>query len=586
MKQGWFRGVRGSLLPVFGCCLTLACSGRSTTKLSTHSPDEGREQQVRGGDASVQRADAAVEATKSDAGLAGGSSNGSLDGGLGNERPPSSSSAAVDAGGQGDAGVTPTPPLVIDGRQVLASGNELRFESVSASGRWIAFTEYETARPSDSECDPRLWECYTSVALKLVATSGGDPLTLAEGLDLAFARFVGETLFIMRGNKRVPEALNGLLETAPELLAWRPGDSQLTSLGVDADPGAFRSTKDERWVSVEINDVLSDMTPVAELALIETATLSVRSVATKDRMRGRFSRDSKWLFYGGAEDKLDGSWTVNRLSLVDAAVQTVEEVSDEWWKVSHDGQWLIHRHEDRLLRTPAEGGAAQRITDVFVGRGGKQFDVGKDGKTLSFRPLNFGSPGLYSVPLLGGEVAALYPNPFDTLLAHFDSTVVYSRPSETDGWVLCAVSTLGGESQELGAYEFGDIESYVLDDKGDELIVRDAKGVVRLLRTTAEAPTQLLDSGRGARFLSGGRVLSLRDSVAPMEHPPELRGGGDGRVFSLQGEGTLILHDAEGATEVEAQVTGPFEIDPNRRAWYVTTVRGANTTNLVVDVVP
>jgi hypothetical protein len=584
MKSNVLRGSGGLVL------FALACSGRSTTKLSTHSPDEGFDTEIRRdeslADAALGSANtstitsAAITSAYSDAGTpsvdtTSGNSSADVDSSRGQ------TSAVADAAVPDAASVEPP---IIEGRQVLAKGDRLRLESISSNGDWIAYTEYAGERTADSDCEPQLWECHTSVDLKVVASTGGTPTTIAAGLDLAFARFVGDTLFIMRGSKRVPEVLNGLLETAPELLAWRPGDAELSSLGVNVDPGAFRSSKDDRWVSVEVNDVIQDLVPTAELVLIETATLAVRSITVKDRVRGRFTRDSQWLFFGGADDKLDKDWPVERISLVDAEVQTVAQVSDAWWKLSHDGRWLVHREGGMLTRTPAAGGTSQQLTDAFVSAGGKHFDVGQDGKSLSFAYRKNSTWGLYAMPLAGGSMTQLSGGGFGTLLAHYESIVVYSEYDDVDGSLLWAAPVTGGARQPLGSYSNADIESYVLDDKDDALLVRDTTGTIRVLRDITEPPTELVDSGRAARFLRDGRILSLQDSVAVTEPKGEV----DGRIFSLLGEGKLTLHGNDGETVIEDAVTGPFELDPQRGAWYATTVHDGDgdSTSLIVDVVP
>jgi hypothetical protein len=241
-----------------------------------------------------------------------------------------------------------------------------------------------------------------------------------------------------------------------------------------------------------------------------------------------------------------------------------------------------------LVRTPVAGGTSQLLTDAFVSVAGKQFDVGQDGKSLSFAYRQDDIWGLYSMPLAGGSMTQLSDENFGPLLAHYESIVVYVVRPEVDGSLLLAVSTAGGAPQPLGSYSAGDIESYVLDDNDDALLIRDATGTIRALRSITQPPTQLVNRGRAARFLPDKRVLSLQDSIAPTELPIELYGNVDGRIFSLLGEGTLTLHADEGDTILEDRVAGPFELDPQHGRWYVTTVHDddSEATSLIVDVVP
>lgn len=522
----------------------------------------------------------------------GGSLDGSAEGG---EHPSPSS---TDGSGEQEGGpsvvndsttadaVDVSVPVVAK-RLVLDRGEQLRFETMSQHGDWLAYTEYQGERATlDEYCDLPDGECYTAVNLMAVPTTGGTPKTIATDLGLAFARFVGTTLFIVRGGTRVPEVLNDLLNRSPELLAWRPGDAEPKSLGVDVDPGAFRSSRDGRWVSVEVNDLRRDNVRTAEVLLIDTQTLSVRSVANRDHVRARFSRDSRWLFLGGLHQGNDTLVsTVDRLSLSDGSVETVGPLADLQWKLSHDGNWVIQRDRG-LSRTPAAGGEPQLIVSATIPLGGEQFDIGRDGVNLSFRGEGPNGFGLFSVPLAGGSPVTLIERDVEGILAHYASTIVcMTRPDE--GLLhLNAISSAGGDARELGLYSGGDAELYVLDQHDDVLLVRDATGTIRWLRSVNAAPEVITKSGRGAKLLADGRALMLSDSVAAMEPAPDAWGVPDGRAFTIVGEGTLWVSDAGNLTLLEPHVTGPFGLDPNRGAWYVTTVQVEDETNLVVDLVP
>jgi hypothetical protein len=431
--------------------------------------------------------------------------------------------------------------------QVLARGDGLRFQALSGDGAWVAYSERSNSDGGGA----------SSVDLFVVQTAGGSPLRLARAFDLSFARFVGTTLYLVRGVDSVPEALGNTLDEEAELLAWRPEDTEPTSLAMAVDPGAFRTSKDGKLLSIESNDTRFDSESTAQLTIIDNGTLSTSEVVTCDHPRGRLTRDSQWVFFS-CWTKGVFPFAVQGFNLIDDSHYEVAKISDRHWKLSPDGRWLIYgAPEGGLMRILISGGDPEVIsTSVGLSAGGRQFDLSSGGD-ISFVVSN----ELHVAPIEGGRETNLGPLWPYRILAHIGSLILYAGGS--DALRLYAVSSSGGVAQDLGPYREDDRASrYLLDQRDDALLTRDANGGIRLLKDTAKPALTLTESGQSARFLPNGRVIFL------------------------DAKGKLMLHHKDGDSKLQSNVTGPFGLEPKLGRWYVTSVQCEGETTLLLGSIP
>jgi hypothetical protein len=441
--------------------------------------------------------------------------------------------------------IGPTAP------RVLARGTDLRMESISDNGALVAYSGQALGGLRD---------------LFVVMKCGGDSVTVAERFALGFARFYGSLLVVASATATV--------DHTPALYAWREGRLGLTRLAEDVDPGSLRLSRNERWLSFEANDRLQDGKDEVDITLVDTATLAARTVAVLSNARARFTRDSEWLVFSG----FGAGWgCVQRLSLNDGALHDVgcpdQGSLQGRWEISPDGSWLVYLNvileEPRaprwlLARRPLSGGRAEILADGVAIAGGKEFDIARGGRTISY--LRDDGSKLVTIPVDGGEPVVLAPQAY-SIVDHFESAIAYHAPSVSpvspdELWV---VPSSGGIARNLGPsrYDENGPPGGILEESRGALLVLSADDAVHWLPAPDLEPVLVTRSARDARLAFGLRRHILIQSMSYR----------------------LSLYDVETRTTeaIDEAITGPFALDPESRRAFVTTKAVEEGTALILQ---
>jgi len=448
--------------------------------------------------------------------------------------------------------VDPTTP------RVLARGTDLRMESISDNGALVAYSGQALGGLRD---------------LFVVPKCGGDSVTVAERFALGFARFYG-SLLVVASATATPDH-------TPALFAWREGRVGLTRLAGDVDPGSLRLSRNERWLSFEADDRMQDGKEDVDITLVDTATLTARSVAMLSRARARFTRDSEWLVFSG----IGAGWgCVHRLSLNDGSLHDVgcpeQGGLQGRWEISPDGAWLVYLNfifeglpapRTLLARRPLSGGGAEILADrIAIGREGKEFDIARGGPTISYLRDDADGSKLVTIPIDGGEPVVLAPE-VDSIVDHFENAIAYDASSRSPGFplVLWVVPSSGGTARNLGPYRYdenGFLRGGILEESRGALLVLSADDAVHWLPAPDAEPVVVTRSARDARLAFGSRRHILFQSTSYR----------------------LSLYDVEtGATEdIDEVITGPFALDPESRRAFVTTKAVEEGTALILRALP
>ena len=227
-----------------------------------------------------------------------------------------------------------------------------------------------------------------------------------------------------------------------------------------------------------------------------------------------------------------------------------------------DGAWLVYLNvilvEPRaplwlLARRPLSGGMAEILADRVEFGSGKEFDIARGGRTISY--LRVDRSKLVTIPIDGGEPVVLAPEAY-SIVDHFESAIAYLAPSGSPGSheALWVVPSSGGIARNLGPYgydENGFARGGVLEESRGALLVLSADDAVRWLPAPDAEPVIVSQSARDARLAFGLRRHILIQSTSY----------------------NLSLYDVEtGTTEaIDEAITGPFALDPESRRAFVTT---------------
>lgn len=453
----------------------------------------------------------------------------------------------------------------------LAQGVGLRLEAVSKGGGLVAYSS--AAKSGAAARDLWLWDAHS-----------GDAILIGEGLTGFGLRFQGNTLLAWEGT------LPGLVsdDFKSQLLAWRPGDSRLETLACAIDPQAIRFSPDERWISVEVNDQDSDDKPTADIVLIDSAQLTLTSVAALDHARARFSHDSSLLLYAGQTEEC--GTRIWRRDLKDGATSDVACLQipqkSARWELSADDEWLVHYNfsgtadEARALelsplqRTSLLTAETQNLADlVYYRRRGKEFDVAKGGERIAFIGTAPDSKSMLQVLDAPGQMPTRIATA-GRIIEHYADVIVF----EGDLAPICGTDTWWSASP-----------------LGDALELISPSSPSAAMALPCEAPRpRILDHDAGALLVRGADE-KLRWAPKPPAAPIVLGCGEAGGEFisdrqllisaGLPGSASLALFDtaAQTLSLLHAEISGPFDAEGG---YYFTTLQGPGADRLVRGRLP
>ncbi len=453
-------------------------------------------------------------------------------------------------GCEGEAEPRPAADVV---RRTYTSGDDLRFEAVSENGVRVAYSA-----PAAEGSGRDLFVLVDGRDAFLAASNlGADP----EGSS-AIVRYESEHLIVLDGV--VGDVAERLSVSAPAVQA-----------GVAVDPTAVRASRDGRFVSFEENDRRRDQKPTADLVLLDVQGGVRTPVASLDRVRARFTRNSDFLVYSGSPEGDACPVTVERRSLGSGEVSPVTCIDTEArWEISRDDEWLVHAERwshmipdpsiiwdcpTLLMKTPLSGGESQVLADCMSEKDGKELDVGREGDAVSFLtpsedPFTEGAR-LMIVPLQGGEPRELVASSVYEILEHTADAVAFTAASSADCGHerFMTVPEEGGATYDLGAATWYclDTPNGVLTEHEGAFLVLSADRQLRLQHRAGEEPILLgCDIGQ-AVLLDDERVL--------------FRGGGESGLFVYEPERGVI-------NSVEDRISGPFGADPDLDGGYLAMV--------------
>lgn len=453
----------------------------------------------------------------------------------------------------------------------VARGPGLRLEALSKGGGLVAYSS--AAAAGSAARDVWIWDARS-----------GDSILIGEDLAGFGLRFQGNTLLAWEGT------LPGLVsdDFRSQLLAWRPGDPRFQTLACAIDPQAIRFSRDERWISVEVNDQDSDDKPTADIVLIDSAQLTLTSVAALDHARARFSHDSSFLLYAGQTEEC--GTRIWRRDLQDGASSDIACLQipqkSARWELSANDEWLVHYNffgtadEARALefnplqRTSLRSAETQTLADVvYYRRRGKEFDVAKGGERIAF----IGSTPDATSMLQVLDAAGQTPTPIapaGRIIEHYADVIVFegdlAPTCGTDTW--WSASPLGDTLELVSPSSPAAAMTLpceaprprILDHDNGALLVRGADEKLRWAPKPA-APAIVLGCGEaGGKFISNGQLLISAG----------LSGSASLALFDTALQTLSILH---------AEISGPFDAEGG---YYFTTLQGPGADRLVRGKLP